>query len=90
MHRAFALAISTVALTWAGSAAADPPNIRGAFGFTGTAACLVAPGGVPISDQSVNFRVFFVIFIGPQKGKDRIDVRQQLQNGVAIILPDVT
>ena len=51
MHRAFALAISTVALTsavtWAGSAAADPPNIKGAYGFTGTAGCLVAPGSVP-------------------------------------------
>jgi len=51
MHRAFALVSSTVALTialsWAGGAAADPPNIKGSFGFTGTAACLVAPGSVP-------------------------------------------
>jgi hypothetical protein len=46
MHRAFAWAISTVALMWAGSAAADSPNIRGSYGFTGTAACLVAPGHV--------------------------------------------
>jgi hypothetical protein len=31
-----------------GPAAADGPNnIRGSFGFTGTAACLVAPGQVP-------------------------------------------
>jgi hypothetical protein len=47
MHRAFALALSTVALTWAGSAAADPPSIVGSYGFTGTAGCLVAPGNAP-------------------------------------------
>ena len=52
MHRAFALAMtSTIALTvvsgWAASAAADTPSIRGSFGFTGTALCLVAPGQVP-------------------------------------------
>jgi hypothetical protein len=40
------LAISTVALTAAGSAFADSPKLKGAYGFTGTAACLVAPGHV--------------------------------------------
>jgi hypothetical protein len=43
-HRAIAFAISTIALTAAGSAAADSPKLKGAYGFTGTAACLVAPG----------------------------------------------
>ena len=43
-HRAIAFAISTIALTVAGSAAADLPKLKGAYGFTGTAACLVAPG----------------------------------------------
>ena len=47
LNRAFALGLSTLALTWAGSAAADPPNIKGSYGFTGTAACLVAPGSIP-------------------------------------------
>src|ERR1700720_1283295 len=46
VHRAIAFAVSTVALTVAGSAAADSPKLKGAYGFTGTAACLVAPGHV--------------------------------------------
>ena len=44
MHRTIVLAISTVALTAAGSAFADSPKLKGAYGFTGTAACLVAGG----------------------------------------------
>ena len=44
MHRTSAFAISILALS-IGSAAADP-NIKGSYGFTGTAACLVAPGHV--------------------------------------------
>jgi hypothetical protein len=44
VHRTIVLAISTVALTAAGSAFADSPKLKGAYGFTGTAACLVAPG----------------------------------------------
>jgi hypothetical protein len=40
----FALSVSVVALTWAGAAAADSPNIRGSYGFTGSAECLIAPG----------------------------------------------
>jgi hypothetical protein len=46
VHRTIVLAISTVALTAAGSAFADSPKLKGAYGFTGTAACLVAPGHV--------------------------------------------
>jgi hypothetical protein len=46
MYRAFAVVVSTAALTWAGSAAADSPKLKGAYGFTGTAACLTAPGSV--------------------------------------------
>jgi len=45
MHRISALAISALVLAGAGSAAAAP-NIKGAYGFTGTAACLVAVGHV--------------------------------------------
>src|SRR6266404_517227 len=47
MYRAFALSVSIVAMTWAANAAADSPKLKGAYGFTGTAACLVAPGQVP-------------------------------------------
>jgi hypothetical protein len=46
VHRTIMLAISTVALTAAGSAFADSPKLKGAYGFTGTAACLVAPGHI--------------------------------------------
>src|SRR5579862_2220014 len=44
MFRALALS-SVVAITCATSAAADPPQLKGAYGFTGTAACLVALHG---------------------------------------------
>jgi hypothetical protein len=44
MYRAFALSVSVVAMTWAATAAADSPRLRGSFGFTATGACLVAPG----------------------------------------------
>lgn len=40
----FVVSVSTVTLAWVGTAAADPPNLRGSYGFTGTAECLVAPG----------------------------------------------
>jgi hypothetical protein len=42
----FAISISLVTLTWAAVAAADSPRLKGSYGFTGTAACLVAPGHV--------------------------------------------
>ena len=45
MHRMFALVISVAAFIGVGSAAAEP-NIKGSYGFTGTAACLTAPGHV--------------------------------------------
>jgi hypothetical protein len=41
---AFALSISLVVMTWAQTATAVSPRLKGAYGFTGSAACLVAPG----------------------------------------------
>jgi len=46
MQRVLLLSVSVVAMTWAANAVADSPNLKGAYGFTGTAACLVAPGHV--------------------------------------------
>lgn len=46
MRGAFALSVSVVAVTWAASALADSPNLKGPYAFTGSAACLVAPGHV--------------------------------------------
>jgi len=42
----FALSVSLAALTWAQTATADSPSLKGAYGFTGTGACLstAAPG----------------------------------------------
>ena len=54
MHRTIVLAISTVALTAAGSAFADSPKLKGAYGFTGTAACLVAPGHITTDTTNPN------------------------------------
>jgi hypothetical protein len=46
MQRVLMLSTSVVAMVWAANAVADSPNLKGAYGFTGTAACLVAPGSV--------------------------------------------
>jgi hypothetical protein len=47
MKRALLWSASILAVTWAASALADSPNLKGAYGFTGTAGCLVAPGSGP-------------------------------------------
>jgi hypothetical protein len=44
LHLRIVSAASVVALTWAGAAVADSPNIQGSYGFTGSAECLIAPG----------------------------------------------
>ena len=44
MRDGIAVIVSVVAVTWAASAQADSPNLKGQYGFTGSAACLVAPG----------------------------------------------
>jgi hypothetical protein len=44
MYRAVASSVLAATLLWAATAAADSPKLKGAYGFTGTAACLVAPG----------------------------------------------
>lgn len=44
MQRALICVVSATVLTWATSAAADPPKLKGSYAFTGSAACLVAPG----------------------------------------------
>lgn len=43
MRLAF-ISVATVAMTWSASALADPPQLKGSYGFTGEAACLFAPG----------------------------------------------
>lgn len=42
--KAVALPLSTLTLIWASAAAADPPRLKGSYGFTGEAGCLIAPG----------------------------------------------
>jgi hypothetical protein len=44
---AFALSVSLVAMTWAQTAAADSPSLKGAYGFTGTSACLSTAAAGP-------------------------------------------
>src|SRR5262249_49157018 len=44
MQPALLCSIATAAVLWGATAVADSPSIKGAYGFTGTAACLVAPG----------------------------------------------
>jgi hypothetical protein len=46
MRSGFVLSVSVIAMTWAAGALAASPNLKGQYGFTGSAACLVAPGHV--------------------------------------------
>ena len=46
MRFEFALLVSAVTLFSAAEAAADSPKLKGSYGFTGSAVCLVAPGHV--------------------------------------------
>jgi hypothetical protein len=46
-QRTLLWSVSIIAATWATTAAADSPKLKGAYGFTGTAVCLTAPGSVP-------------------------------------------
>jgi hypothetical protein len=47
MHPSLAFAFSVAVIAWTTSAAADSKKLKGEYGFTGTAACLVAPGSAP-------------------------------------------
>jgi len=47
MRHALTWSVSAIALTWAATAAADGPKLKGEYAFTGTAACLFAPGSSP-------------------------------------------
>jgi hypothetical protein len=44
VQRAFVFSVSAIVIMWVAGAAADSPNLKGEYGFTGDAACLVAPG----------------------------------------------
>lgn len=45
MREMFVCSVAAVLVGWAATAQADSPRLRGEYGFTGTAACLHAPGG---------------------------------------------
>jgi hypothetical protein len=47
MKRVVGSSVILGVLIWAATAAADSPQLKGDYGFTGTAACLVAPGSSP-------------------------------------------
>jgi hypothetical protein len=47
MQRVLLLSVSAFVMAWATGATANSPNLKGDYAFTGTSACLVAPGSVP-------------------------------------------
>ena len=61
------VSVASIAITMASSALADSPKIKGDYAFTGTAACLVAPGNsltppvpgntIPNADAGFNARL---------------------------------
>ena len=44
MKRTYGVAAVLIGASWATTALADPPQLKGAYAFTGAAACLVSPG----------------------------------------------
>jgi hypothetical protein len=46
MQRVLLLSASAFVVAWASGAAANSPNLKGDYAFTGTSGCLVAPGSV--------------------------------------------
>jgi len=55
MTRAFAVAAALIGASWATAASADPPQLKGAYAFTGTAGCLVSPNGFDPSQRPADF-----------------------------------
>jgi hypothetical protein len=47
MQRTLLLSAFAFVVAWATSAVADSPKLKGDYAFTGSSACLVAPGSVP-------------------------------------------
>jgi hypothetical protein len=45
MQRVLVLSVSIAVVTWAAIAVADSPQLKGAYGFTGSAICVVTPNG---------------------------------------------
>src|SRR5262245_30172780 len=45
MNRALGIAIFVIGASWATTDSAAPQQLKGDYGFTGTAACLVSPSG---------------------------------------------
>jgi hypothetical protein len=55
MNRAFAVATALIGASWATAACADPPQLKGAYAFTGTAGCLVSPRGFDSAQRPLDF-----------------------------------
>jgi hypothetical protein len=58
MKRVMMLCGTALTITYAASAAADPPNLKGAYGFTGSDACLTSLLGFNTRFQAIDGRVF--------------------------------
>jgi len=54
MKHVFILGVSAAALTYAANAAADSPRLKGEYGYTGSATCLLAPFGFNSSFEVVD------------------------------------
>ena len=54
MHQGLAFALSVAVIAWTTNTVADSQKLKGEYGFTGTANCLVAPGSVPEGPVETN------------------------------------
>ena len=54
MKHVFMFGVSAVVMTYAAHAAADPPRLKGEYGFTGSESCLFAPFGFKPNFQIVD------------------------------------
>jgi hypothetical protein len=54
MQRILMLSISGAVMAWAASAVADSPNLKGDYGFTRTAKCIVSATGFDSNDRAMS------------------------------------
>jgi hypothetical protein len=55
MKRAYAVAALVIGASWTTTALADPPQLKGSYGFTGSAVCLVSPQGFDAKQRPSDF-----------------------------------
>src|SRR6516162_3700773 len=68
MQRALMCSLAAAGVAWATSAAADQPTLKGQYAYTGTHACLTAPGTGPFTPGVARANSGFTANLNPVVG----------------------